>query len=133
MKVLILFNGCPPTTFARGATRAEFDLTAAADGIACVLPSAEVARRARKCAAKSSRSWTRGSRTWSSTSVKRLLVGPTWEAHVAALLEWQGVRYGSSSETLALCRRKDRTKAVLAAMGVPVPRAMGSLHRPSPR
>jgi D-alanine-D-alanine ligase len=49
---------------------------------------------------------------------------PDLEAHVAALLEWLGVRFtGSGSETLALCRRKDRTKAVLAATGVPVPRA----------
>jgi D-alanine-D-alanine ligase len=45
------------------------------------------------------------------------------EAHVAALLEWRGVPFtGSGSETLALCRRKDHTRAVLAAAGVPVPR-----------
>ena len=51
---------------------------------------------------------------------------PHLEAHVAALLEWQGVRFtGSGSETLALCRRKDRTKAVLAAAGVPVAGADG--------
>ena len=43
---------------------------------------------------------------------------PGREPHVAALMEWLGVRFtGSGSETLALCRRKDRTKAVLAAMG----------------
>jgi len=48
---------------------------------------------------------------------------PDLEAHVAALLEWWGVRFtGCRSETLALCRRKDRTNAVLAAAGVPVPR-----------
>ena len=36
--------------------------------------------------------------------------------HVAALLEWLGIRYtGARSETLALCRRKDRALAVLAA------------------
>jgi D-alanine-D-alanine ligase len=46
----------------------------------------------------------------------------SFEAHAAALLEWAGVRFtGSGSETLALCRRKDRTAAVLAAAGVPVP------------
>ena len=45
------------------------------------------------------------------------------EAHLAALLEWLGVRFtGSGSETLALCRRKDRVNAVLALAGVPVPR-----------
>jgi D-alanine-D-alanine ligase len=48
---------------------------------------------------------------------------PDREHHVAAVLEWMGVPFtGSRSETLALCRRKDRTKAVLAGAGVPVPR-----------
>ena len=48
---------------------------------------------------------------------------PDLEPHVAALLEWSGIAFtGSRSETLALCRRKDRTSAVLAAAGVPVPR-----------
>ena len=47
---------------------------------------------------------------------------PELEPHVAALLEWAGVRFtGSGSETLALCRRKDRVAAVLAGAGVPVP------------
>src|SRR5262249_28050493 len=47
---------------------------------------------------------------------------PDFEAHVAALLEWSGVPFtGAGSDTLALCRRKDRTTAVLAAAGVPVP------------
>jgi D-alanine-D-alanine ligase len=45
---------------------------------------------------------------------------------VAALLEWAGVRFtGSGSETLALCRHKDRTAAVLIAAGIPVPRRGG--------
>ncbi|HEY3655811.1 MAG TPA: ATP-grasp domain-containing protein [Steroidobacteraceae bacterium] len=49
---------------------------------------------------------------------------PDLEPHAASLLEWLGIRFtGSDSETLALCRRKDRTKAVLATMGLPVPRA----------
>lgn len=48
---------------------------------------------------------------------------PELEAHVAALLEWLAIPFtGSGSETLALCRRKDRTSAVLAAAGIPVPR-----------
>jgi len=48
---------------------------------------------------------------------------PDLEAHAAALFEWMGVRFtGSGSQTLALCRRKDHTNAVLAANGVPVPR-----------
>ncbi len=48
---------------------------------------------------------------------------PDREAHAAALFEWLGVPFtGSGSETLALCRRKDRVDTVLAAAGVPVPR-----------
>jgi D-alanine-D-alanine ligase len=48
---------------------------------------------------------------------------PDLEAHVAAVLEWLNIPFtGSGSETLALCRNKVRTEAVLAAHGVPVPR-----------
>ena len=51
---------------------------------------------------------------------------PDLEAHVASLLEWAAVRFtGSGSETLALCRRKDRAAAVLAAAGVAVPATDG--------
>jgi D-alanine-D-alanine ligase len=47
---------------------------------------------------------------------------PDLEAHVAALLEWAGVRFtGNRSETLALCRRKDLVGSILRAAGVPVP------------
>ena len=49
---------------------------------------------------------------------------PDLESHAAALLEWLGIPFtGARSETLALCRRKDRALAVLSAEGVPVPRA----------
>jgi D-alanine-D-alanine ligase len=55
---------------------------------------------------------------------------PDLEHHAAALFEWLGVRFtGSGSETLALCRRKDRTNAVLAAAGVSIPRS-GHDHFP---
>ena len=51
---------------------------------------------------------------------------PDLEAQFAGMLELLGVPFtGNSSETLALCRRKDRTKAVLAAAGVAVPGASG--------
>jgi D-alanine-D-alanine ligase len=51
---------------------------------------------------------------------------PDLEAQLAGLLELMGVPVtGSPSETLALCRRKDRTKAVLAAAGIRVPDASG--------
>lgn len=44
------------------------------------------------------------------------------EARVAALLELAGIPFtGASSETLSLCRRKDRSNAVLRAAGLPVP------------
>jgi D-alanine-D-alanine ligase len=44
------------------------------------------------------------------------------EPRIAALLELGGVRFtGSPSDTLSLCRRKDRVNALLAAHGLPVP------------
>ncbi|MBI4905989.1 MAG: ATP-grasp domain-containing protein [Acidobacteria bacterium] len=46
---------------------------------------------------------------------------PELESHAAALLEWSGVRFtGCGSETLSLCRRKDRTNALLRDAGVAV-------------
>ena len=47
------------------------------------------------------------------------------EAHTASLFEWAGVRFtGCGSETLAICRRKDITSAVLGAAGIGVPATM---------
>src|SRR5215470_15327325 len=47
---------------------------------------------------------------------------PDLESHAVALLEWLGVRFtGCGSQTLALCRRKDRVNAVLHDAGIPVP------------
>ena len=121
MKVLVLHT--LPLIAAAGRTLDEFDLSAAARGIAEVLPEAVVA----------------GVRGEVSEILALLATyepdvvfnaceapmgRPDLEAHVAALLEWLGLRFtGSRSEALALCRRKDHTKAVLAAAGVPVPRA----------
>jgi D-alanine-D-alanine ligase-like ATP-grasp enzyme len=52
------------------------------------------------------------------------LGNPRLEPHAAMLFEWLGVPFtGSRSDTLALCRRKDLTKSVLAAAGVRVPRS----------
>ncbi len=49
---------------------------------------------------------------------------PGLESHAAALLEWLAIPFtGARSETLALCRRKDRVNAALIAAGIPVPRA----------
>ena len=73
---------------------------------------------------RSSSSSRRNDPTWSSIFVKRPLGQPGLEAHAAALFEWTGIGFtGSGSETLALCRHKNRMNAVLAAHGVPVPRA----------
>ncbi|HEY2013341.1 MAG TPA: ATP-grasp domain-containing protein [Bryobacteraceae bacterium] len=119
---MLVLHTLPPHAAAEGRVVGEFDLNAAAAGMASVLPGAVVAG-------------VRGE----VSEITRLLdaykpdvifnaceapLGRTdLEPHVAALFEWLGVRFtGSGSETLSLCRRKDRANAVLAAQGVPVPR-----------
>jgi len=123
-KVLVLHT-LPPLVTGAGRMPDEFDLCAAAQGIADAIPGAVVA----------------GVRGHVQEVIALLethqpdvifnaceapLGRPDLEPHVAALFEWLGVRFtGSGSGTLALCRRKDRTKAVLMANGVPVPCASG--------
>lgn len=124
MLVLILHT-VPPEAVDHRRHVDEFDLDRAVRGIAEVLPEAVVARvrgEPREILAVLD--------AHAPEVVYNLCEAPLgrseFEAHVAALLEWAGVRFtGSSSETLALCRRKDRTAAVLAAAGVPVPNADG--------
>jgi D-alanine-D-alanine ligase len=100
----------------------EFDLSPSVDGVAQVLPGAPVVG-------------IRGDLLEVLTALEQHtpdlvfnLCEAPWgrperEHHVAAVLEWRGVKFtGSGSEALALCRRKDRTNAVLAAAGIPVPR-----------
>ena len=124
MNVLILHTA-PPEVVDTGRHVWEFDLEPAAKGIAEVLPDAAIAQ-------------IRGEPREILTLLERRapdvvfnlceapLGRPELEPHVAALLEWAGVRFtGSGSATLALCRLKDRTAAVLAAAGVPVPRRGG--------
>lgn len=122
MSVLILHT-LPPGGL--GATRLinEFDLAAAARGIAGVLPGAAVV-------GVRGEAWEiiEHLRAHRPDVVFNLCEAPLGradlEAHAAALLEWMGVRFtGSRSATLALCRRKDNVNAVLAAAGVPTPRA----------
>ena len=121
MKVLVLYT-LPPVTVAPGRSVDEFDMSEAARGIAEVLPEAMVAGvhgEVREVLALLD--------TYQPDVVfnacEAPLGRPDREAHVAALLEWLGVRFtGCGSETLALCRRKDRVNALLAAGGVPVPR-----------
>jgi len=48
---------------------------------------------------------------------------PAHEMHVAGVFELLGIAYtGSRPEVLSLCQRKHRTKAILAAAGIPTPR-----------
>jgi D-alanine-D-alanine ligase len=122
MKVLVLHT-LPPEGLRAGRTVGEFNLTEAAEATAAALPGAKVVGlpgSAREILALLD--------ALQPDVVFNLceapLGRPDLEPHVAALFEWHGVRFtGSGSETLALCRRKDRTNAVLAAAGVPVPRA----------
>jgi D-alanine-D-alanine ligase len=120
MKVLVLHT-LPPRE-AAGRTLDEFDLSAAAHSIAAVLPGA-VAAGVRGEISEILALLTAHRPDVVFNACEAPLGRPALEAHVAALLEWLGVRFtGSGSETLALCRRKDRAKAVMAAVGVPSPR-----------
>jgi D-alanine-D-alanine ligase len=121
MKVLVLYS-LPPMAVASGRSVDEFDVSEAALGIAEVLPEAMVAgvhgevREVLTLLAAYQPDVV-------FNACEAPLGRPDREAHVAALLEWLGVRFtGCGSETLALCRRKDRVNALLAATGIPVPR-----------
>jgi D-alanine-D-alanine ligase len=124
MKVLVLYTQ-PPDEVGAGRTAGEFDLTNAAEEIVRVLPSAELASvRGRVGEVLAILEARQPDVVFNLCEAP--LGRPDLEAHVAAILEWQGVRFtGSGSETLALCRRKDRTKAILMAAGLPVPRVGG--------
>jgi len=127
MRVLIL-STLAPDGDARAARAAELDLSEAVAELRRVLPeadSAAVRGHAAEVIAEIDR--TRPDVVWNACEAP--LGRPDLEAHVAALLEWWGVRFtGCGSETLALCRRKDRTNAVLAAAGVPVPREAADIY-----
>jgi len=122
VKVLVLHT-LPPQTAAAGRTGGEFYLDVAAGNVAGVLPGALVAGvrgEVREVIELMERH-----RPDVVFNVCEAPLGRVdREAQMAALLELLGVRFtGCGSETLALCRRKDRTGAVLAAAGVPVPRS----------
>jgi D-alanine-D-alanine ligase len=122
MKVLVLHT-LPPIAADPGRTSDEFDLAVAAQGIADALPgSVAVGVRGEVQEIMGLLAAHKPDVVFNACEAP--LGRPSLEAHVAALLEWLGVRFtGSGSETLSLCRRKDHAKAVLAASGVPVPRA----------
>jgi len=121
MKTLVLHT-VPPEELPAGRAAGEFDLTEAAEEIARALPGAAVAGvRGEVREVLSILDSHRPDVVFNLCEAP--LGRPALEPQVAALFEWADVRFtGSGSETLALCRRKDRTKAVLAAAGVPVPR-----------
>jgi len=121
MKVLLL-HSLPPEA-SPGHVAGEFDLNDAAAGIAEVLPGAIVAGvRGEVRDVLTVLDAERPDVVWNLCEAP--LGRPDREAHLAALLEWLGVPFtGCGSETLALCRHKDFTNAVLSAAGVPVPRS----------
>lgn len=120
-RVLVLHT-LPPERASAGRSRDEFDLSEAAAAVAAALPEARVAGvrgEAREILALLEKE--RPDVLFNACEAP--LGRPDLEAHVAALLEWSGVRFtGCGSETLSLCRRKDRVGAVLSAAGVSVPR-----------
>ena len=121
MKVLVLHTR-PPHAVGNGREVSEFDLLATAHGVADALPHAAVVS-VRGDAAEIMQAIASRQPDVVFNLCEAPLGQPALESHVAALLEWMGVRFtGSSSETLALCRRKDRTNAVLTAAGIPTPR-----------
>jgi D-alanine-D-alanine ligase len=128
MKVLVLHT-TPPEAPGGGRVADEFDLGNAASNVASVLPGAMV------CSVRGEvREVLALLDLYHPEVVVNLceapLGRPDLEAHVAAVLEWLGMRFtGCGSETLALCRRKDLVNAVLRNAGVPVPCAV-DLSRP---
>ena len=121
MKVLVLHT-LPPEECEGGRCREEFALGDAALYVASVLDRAVVAG-VRGEAAEILRVVLAERPDVIFNLCEAPLGKPELEAHVVALFEWMGVKFtGSGSETLALCRRKQRMNVVLAAHGVAVPR-----------
>jgi D-alanine-D-alanine ligase len=121
MKVLVVHT-LPAEAVPSGRDPGEFDLSEAAQNIAGVLTDAAVAG-VRGTVGEVLALLAAHQPDVVFNACEAPLGRPDLEPHIAALLELLGVRFtGNGSATLALCRRKDRTNAVLAAMGVPVPR-----------
>ena len=121
MKVLVL-HSLPPSIIDDGRNAWEFDLSEAARAVAEVLPGAAFAGVRGEVREVLQHLATHDPDVVFN-ACEAPLGRPDLEAHFAALLEWSGVPFtGSGSETLALCRRKDRVNAVLADAGLPVPR-----------
>ena len=120
MTVLVLHT-LPPEAPGPDRLVDEFELSGAAQNIASVLPEA-VVHGVRGEVREILTLIEQHPQAVVFNACEAPLGRPDLEAHVAALLEWLGVRFtGCRSETLALCRRKDLASAVLRAVGVPVP------------
>jgi D-alanine-D-alanine ligase len=124
MKTLVL-STLPPAACDKDRLPDEFDLSAAAANVAAVLDNAIVAGVRGEAA--EILGLIEAERPDVVFNICEAPLGrPALEAHVAALFEWIGIGFtGSGSETLALCRHKNRMNALLAAHHVPVPRTGG--------
>ena len=125
MNVLVLYTVFPDSVVAVGRVAGEFALTEAAQCVAAALPGvAAVGVRGELDEVLDAIRKHQPDVVFNACEAP--LGRPDRETHVAALLEWMGVRFtGSGSETLALCRRKDWVKPLLAAAGIAVPRDGG--------
>jgi len=120
MKVLVLHT-LPPASVTDDRIVYEFDLAAAAKNVADQIPGSIV-----RSVAGEAREILETVCEVHPDVVFNLCEAPLartdLESHAAALFEWIGVPFtGCGSETLALCRRKDRTNALLHAAGIRVP------------
>jgi D-alanine-D-alanine ligase len=122
VKVLVL-HSLRPLSVARDRVLGEMDLDGAACNVAGVLPGAVIAGvRGEVHEVMSLLERHQPDVVFNVCEAPQGRVDR--EAQMAALLELLGVRFtGCGSETLALCRRKDRTGALLDAAGVRVPRS----------
>lgn len=119
MNVLVLHT-LPPAHL--GERAAEFDISEAAHGVADVLGVAPVSVFGALEEVLAALDEHRPDVVFN--LLEAPLGRPDLDGHLAALLEWRGTPFtGNGSATLALCRRKDYTHAILSAAGVPVPRA----------
>jgi D-alanine-D-alanine ligase len=124
MKVLVLYSVFPESGVGADRTPREFALNEAAECVAGSIPDA-IAVGVRDVHEVLEAIGTHRPDVVFNTC-EAPCGRPDREPHVAALFEWIGVRFtGASSECLALCRRKDRVKPLLAAAGVDVPRNSG--------
>jgi D-alanine-D-alanine ligase len=123
VKVLILHT-TPPQAPGEDRVEDEFDLSEAASNVAAALPEATI------CGIRGDAREILALLDLHLPAVvfnlcEAPLGRPDLEAHVAALMEWLGMRFtGCGSETLALCRRKDLVNPVLSSAGIPVPAAI---------